>query len=187
MITISFGSRPEEPSDGDEQLKPSSSPQGAGAPKRAMSQQAAQDGADEEEKRRGHASVPLRVVHGEQVDVREEVAVDASEDDAREGVVLEGAADDGLAAALEGDEGDGHEHGPADGRARVRVRLHEGEDRRGHEDQEHLQHKGGAEDPAPRGREVPVEEAEEDGPDAEEADRGDRLDPSGALARRRDA
>lgn len=183
-------SGPEKPEDDDDELHGGGDPQDAGSPDGAPSQHAAQDGADEEQDGGADPAVTLGVAGGQDLGVGEEVAVDAGEDDAGEGVVPERAAGDGLAAALEGDERDGHEHRPVDVFfSGVLVLRAEGQDRGGAGDEEHLQRERRAQDPAPLGRrrEEPVQGAEEDGADAEAAERRARLDPPRRLVRRREA
>lgn len=174
-------SRPEQPRDNHHQLHSSSYPQHTSSADRTPGQDTAEDSTDQEQDGGGHAAIALGVVRGQDLGVGEEVAVVAGEHDAGEGVVLEGAAGDGLPAALEGDEGDGDEDGPVDRLFPVhggRLRA-EGQHGCGAGDEHHLQHEGGAENPAPlgRGRGLPVQGAEEDGADAEATERCPGFDP----------
>lgn len=144
-----------------------------------MRKQAAGDGTDEEHDRRCEPAVPFHVVKLEEVGVREEVAVDAGQDDAGEGVVLQRPARDGLPATLEGDQGDGHQDVPAD--VVASSTWAERHQRGCYDDEENLEGKRGAEDPSALGREVSVEAAEQEGSDAEAREGGAGLDPSRRL------
>lgn len=148
VVAVRLGG-PEEPGDDHGKLEGSGHPEGAADAEGAVRQEAASDGAGEKQHGRGGAAVALDVGEGEEVVVGEEVAVDAGEDDAGQGVVAQGSAGDGLGTALEGDEGEGQQHGPVDGViARGRG---EGDDEGGGDGQGRLGGEGGAEDPAAAG------------------------------------
>lgn len=135
------------------------------------------DGADEEQSRGSGAAVALNIVPGKEVLVREQIAVDAGQHDAGEGVVLEGAAGDGLAAALEGDEGQRQQDVPADASAiALGIGRGDGHDDGGSHGEGELRREGGDQHPAPLGREVPVEAGEEERAHAEGQQRDARLE-----------
>lgn len=129
-----------------------------------MRQQTAGDGTSKKQQGGGGAAVALDVGKSKEVLVGEEVAVDAGEDDAGQGVVAQGPAGDGLGTALEGDEGERQEDGPVDGI--LAGGWGAGDDEGGGDGQGHLGGKGGAEDPAALGGEEVVEAGEEKGADA---------------------
>ena len=143
-----------------------------------MREDAAENRAGQQHERRSSPPVALHIVELEKVLVREEVAVDAGEDDAGEGVVPEGAGRDGLAAALEGDEGERQQHGPVDGVVAL-GRRRERDDEGGSDGEEQLRGEGGAENPAALGGEAAVEAREEEGADAE----GEQRDAGAVEAR----
>lgn len=145
-----------------------------------MRKQPAEDGANKTHRRSTNPTIALGVVSAEQLRIAEQVAVDTREDDAREGVVLEGAAGDGLAARLERHQRDGDQHVPGDG-VLAGALWAEGDDGGGGDAEGRLQGEGGYEGCALLGPEVPVEAAEEEGPYAEEAEGGAGFDPAGAL------
>lgn len=183
FILLRLG-RPEEPHDHHGQLNGGGSPQRAANAHGAVRKDSASNGTQQQQNRRSGPAIALDVVQGKEVLVGEEVAVDAGEDDAGEGVVLEGAAGDGLAAALEGDEREGHQDGPVDGVLVVRgAAARKGDDAGGGDGQEGLGAEGDAQDPAALGREEAVEAREEEGADGE-GEQGDaRLVEAGARGR----
>lgn len=126
-----------------------------------MRKDSAQNGTDEQKRRRSRTTVPLDVLEGKEILVREEIAVDAGQDDAGQGVVLESPARHGLAAALEGDERKRRQDSPADVVLVLRG-SRESDDEGGGDDEERLGGKGDAEHPSPLGRKVTVEAGEEE-------------------------
>lgn len=164
---------PKEPHNDHDGFQTRRRPQSPQDAHRRVRKDTAQDRAGEQQQRGGGPAVALDVAGGKEVLVGKEVAVDAGEDDAGEGVVLEGAAGDGLAAALKGDEGEGQQDGPVDGVV-AGGGGREGDDEGGGDSEEGLGGKGGAEDPAALGGEEAVEAGEEEGADAkgEEGDAG---------------
>ena len=168
-------SRPEEPSDDHGKLEDGGQPQGAHDAKGRVGKDTAHDGACEKQEGGGGPAVPLRVVHGKQVLVGEQVTVDAGKDNAGERVVLEGTAGHGLAAALEGDESQRHEDVPA-GRLVIWGRGADCDDGCSSNAQEGLRHEGDAENPSPLRGEEAVEAREEERSHAE-AEQGDSGTP----------
>lgn len=94
--------------------------------------------------------------------VREEITIDASEDNTREGIVLERSARDGLTATLKGHKRQWHKDSPIDlffvCRRRRRKRHNGGSG----SDEQCLGCERDAEDPAPFGGEESVEAGEEE-------------------------
>lgn len=164
---------PKEPHDNHGGLEGSSRPQRTLNAKGAMREDATDDGAKQQQDGSCSAAIALDILKGKQILVREQVAIDAGQHDAGQGIILEGAAGNGLAAALEGDEGQRRENGPVDGFG-GRGRRVEGDDEGGGDDEEGLGGKGDAQHPAALGGEVSVEAGEEEGADAkgEERDAG---------------
>lgn len=130
-----------------------------------MRKKTTQNSACQQQQRSSGPAVSLDVVQLKQVLVREEVAVDAGEDDTRQRIVLESTTGDGLAAALKGDEGEGQQHGPVDAVFALGCRV-EGDDEGGSDSEEQLRGEGGADDPTAFGGEETVEAGEEEGTDA---------------------
>lgn len=183
---IGLLSRPYKPNQHNQNLQHTRGPQRPRDAVAGVREQATRDGTEQQHERRADPAVPLGVVEAEQLRVAEQVAVDAGQHDAGEGVVLEGAAGDGLAARLEGHERDGHQDVPGDLVLGVAAGA-EGHDGGGGDAQRRLEREAGDERPAPLGAEAAVEPAEEEGADAEAAERGPGLDPPGALRGRREA
>lgn len=179
---------PEAPGDDDEELEHDGRPQRAGQTDLAVGPDAADHRADEQEQGGGRASVALDILRepGEEIGVGEEIAVDGRQDDAGQGAELQDAADDRLAAGLEGDEGDGHGDPDGDG-ARGARRGAEGDHEGGDDDEQQLQGVGGDDDPALAAAEAAVVAREEGAPQAEGDDGGAGADPAVALRRRDDA
>lgn len=151
-----------------------------------MGEQPSRHGPKQQHERGADSAVPLGVVQPEEIRVAEEVAVDAGEHDAGEGVVLERTAGHGLAARLERHKRDGHQDVPSYLVLGVATGT-ESDDSGGGDAQGRLERKAGDEGAAPLGAEMAVETAEEEGPDAKETERGAGLDPPAALAGRREA
>lgn len=126
-----------------------------------MRENSAQNSTDEQKRRRSRTAVPLGVLEGKEILIREEIAVDAGQDDAGQGVVLESSARHGLATALEGDECKRRQDRPAD-MVLVLRGGRKGDDEGGGDDEERLGGKGHAEHPSPLGRKVTVEAGEEE-------------------------
>lgn len=182
-VLLDLLARPEEPDDDDKHLHSTGRPHGARNTKPRVREKPAEDGAKQTHGRRADPPVALGVIRAEELRVAEEVTVDTSKHDGRQGVVLDGAARDGLAARLEGDERDGHEHVPGDDVLvvlAVAARA-EGDDGGGADAEGRLQGEGGDEGRAAFWAEAPVEAAEEEGAYAEEAEGGAGFDPAGAL------
>jgi hypothetical protein len=172
---------PDNPGDYGQQLERRRRPERPGNAKRAVREESAEDSSNDEHDGRAHPSVSFGVVQSKQVRVGEEIAVYARQDDTGEAVILQGSASDGLAAALEGDQGDGHEDVPA----YLLLGLNRGtkcHDRGCNHCEQHLEQERGAEYPSALWREVSVEAAEEEGAETEAAQRGTRLDPSRRLS-----
>ncbi len=133
-----------------------------------------EDGAGQEQQRRRGSSIPLGILGqpGHEQRVREQVAVDARQDHTGQAVVLQGATDDGLSAALERHQGQGDEHLPAQLVLGVRLRV-DGDDGAGDDNQDELRGERGHQDPSFLGRKEPVEAGEEERPHAKERDRGE--------------
>lgn len=176
-----ISSRPKEPGNGSEKLQSSGNPQDSGSTKGAARQNTAHDGTNEEQEWRPHAAVSLRVVECEQLGVGEQVAVDARQDDTGERVVLERPARDGLAAALESDQGHGNQDVPVDAVLVVGRGGHQRKHAGGSDDKSHLDQERSAQDPSPTGREVPVETTEAEGSHTERDQRDPGLDPAFGL------
>ncbi len=169
---------PEQPQNHHDQLQSGRRPERPLNTNRRVRKDTAEHRATQQHQRRGGPAVALDIVALEEVLVGEEVTVDAGEDNAGEGVVLEGAAGDGLAAALEGDEGERQQHGPVD-RVVALGRRRERDDEGGDDGEEQLRGEGGAEHPAALGGEVAVEAREEEGADA----KGEQRDAGAVEAR----
>lgn len=161
-------SRPSEPGHHDHHLQRSSGPQRSRDADTGVREQPTRHGPEQQHQRRPDPAVPLRVLESEQLHITEQVAVDARQDHAREGVVPERPAGHGLAARLEGHERDRHQDVPPDVVLAVAPRA-EGDDGGGRDAQGRLDREAGYEGGAPLGAKVAVEAAEEEGPDAEAA------------------
>lgn len=151
-----------------------------------MRKQPTRQRAQDQHKGRAHPAVPLGIVQAEQVGVAKQVTVDARQHDARQGIVFQGAARNGLPTGLKGHERNGHQHVPGDivGAIAPGAKGHDGG---GDGAEEGLGGEGGDEGGAAFGAEEAVEAAEEEGADAEAAQRGAGLDPAGAFCGRREA
>lgn len=170
---ISFFLRPKEPGNNNHTLQTHSRPQRPRSPQGATRQDTPDQRPDKQQNRGRHPAIPLGVLSqpGEQLDVGEQVAVDARQHDAGQGVVLERPAGHGLAAALEGHEPHGHEDVPRHV-LRAFVAGAPGHDGGGGGDEDGLQGEREAQDPAGsrrRGQDA-VEPAEEVGAEGEEED-----------------
>lgn len=151
-----------------------------------MGEEPARDRAHQQRDGGREPPVPLGVVAPEEEGVHEQIAVDAGQDDARERLVPQHPARDGLAAALEGDQGDGHEDAPVELVGRFVVGAEGDHGGRG-KDEDELEQEGAYKDPSALGREVGVEPAECKGAEAEAGQRGEGFPPPVGLGRRGDA
>lgn len=150
-----------------------------------MRKQAARQRTQQQHERGAQPAIPLGIVDAEQLRIAEQITINARQHDARQRVVLERAAGDGLAAGLEGDERDGHQGVPGDVLAGpfAEVGGAPGDDGGGGDAEQGLGGEGGEEGGAALGREEAVEAREEEGADAEGQQRGAGFDPAGALGR----
>lgn len=181
-----FLSRPNNPNQHNYQLQYTSRPQRARDTNPGAREQPTSHGTKQQHEWRAQPPVPLGVVQPEQLGVTKQVAVDARQHNARQCVVPQGAAGHGLAARLEGHEGNGHEDVPGDVADAV-VAGTEGHDGGGGDAEDGLEHEAADEGAASLGAEVAVEAAEEERADAEEAEGSARLDPPRALRGCREA
>lgn len=131
-----------------------------------MGKEPASNGAYQQRDRGCEPPVPLGVVGSKEEGVHEQIAVDAGQDNARERLIPQYPTCNSLAAALKGDQGDGHEDAPVELVGLSVLRAESDHCRRG-QDAGELEQEGAYKDPPALGREVAVEPAEYKGAEAE--------------------
>lgn len=127
-----------------------------------MRKQPASDSSNEQKRGSSSPSVAFYILDSKQVLVREQVTVDARQDHASQGIVLESTAGDSLGAALEGHQGQRNQNSPvyciaACGRGSKR------HDRRRRHRQQCLGQKGRTNDPSAFGRKVAMKARKDKG------------------------
>ena len=180
LLILDQHRRPNQPNQHSRRLESRGRPQRPRDAKPTIRKLPPDERPQQQKQRRAGPPVPLRIPQRKQLDVREQITVVARQHHARQRVVLEHPARNSLAAALEGQQGDGHEHVPADVlRVPVAGGAGDGDHGGGGGGQEQLGGEGGAHDPAAGGREEAVEAGEDEGTEAEGEEGHARLDPAG--------
>lgn len=175
LVLVTF---PEHPSNDSDSFQRHRCPQCTSEPDRCVRPQPAKACTKKQQYRRRDPPIPLDIVQGEQLGVREQVTVVTRKHDARQPGILQRPGGDSLSTRLEGDDANGDKYLPMQA---IRRLVPKRDNERCDDNEEQLERVRRNEHPALPGREVAVEARKDKGAEAERPYRGARLDPANPL------